>query len=85
MEKQEIHCHANTVRKNEKITVAKKKKKKKKKFRQVNSLGFSLVKTLLSRNFCQRSVTVNSHNFHTSQWPSNFFSSNQLADGVFGS
>ena len=30
MEKQEIHCHANTVRKNEKITVAKKKKKKKK-------------------------------------------------------
>ena len=59
MEKQEIHCHANTVRKNEKITVAKKKKK----FRQVNSLGFSLVKTLLSRNFCQRSVTVNSRNF----------------------
>ena len=29
------------------------------KFRQINSLVFSVVKTLLSRNFCQRSVTVN--------------------------
>ena len=36
-----------------------------KKIRQTNSLVFSLVKTLLSRNFCQRSVTVNFRNFHT--------------------
>ena len=36
-----------------------------KKFRQINSLVFSLVKTLLSRNFCQRSVTVNFHDFLT--------------------
>ena len=35
------------------------------KFRQINSLVFSLVKTLLSRNFCQKSVTVNFRNFHT--------------------
>ena len=34
-------------------------------FRQINSLVFSLVKTLLSRNFCQRSVTVNFRIFHT--------------------
>ena len=31
---------------------------KHKKFRQINSLVFSLVKTLLSRNFCQRSHTA---------------------------
>ena len=36
-----------------------------KKFRQINSLVFSLVNTLLSRNFCQISVTVNFRNFHT--------------------
>ena len=36
-----------------------------KKFRQINSLVFSLVNTLLSRNFCQKSVTVNFRNFHT--------------------
>ena len=36
-----------------------------KKFRQINSLVFSVVKTLLSRNFCQRSVTINFRNFHT--------------------
>ena len=47
-----------TVWKNEKITVTHKK------FRQINSLVLSLVKTLLSRNFCQISVTVNFHNFH---------------------
>ena len=45
--------------KNEKFTVTHKK------FRQINSLVFSLVKTLLSRNFCQRSVTVYLRNFHT--------------------
>ena len=37
----------------------------KKKFRQIDSLVFSTVKTLLSRNFCQRSVTVNFRNYHT--------------------
>ena len=36
-----------------------------KKIRQINYLVFSLVKTLLSRNICQRSVTVNFRNFHT--------------------
>ena len=36
-----------------------------KKFRQINSLVFSLVNTLLSRNFCQNSVRENSRNFHT--------------------
>ena len=35
-----------------------------KKIRQINSLVFSLVKMLLSQNFCQRSVTVNSCNLH---------------------
>ena len=50
-------CH--TVWKNEKFTVAPKK------FRQIDSLVFSLVKTLLSRNFCQKSATVNFRNFHT--------------------
>ena len=39
---------------------------KKKKFRQIISLVFSLViKMFLSRNFCQKSVTVNFRNFHT--------------------
>jgi len=45
--------------KNEKFTVTKKI------FRQINSVVFSLVKTVLSRNFCQKSVTVNFRNFHT--------------------
>ena len=40
-----------------------------KKFRQINSLVFTLVKTLLSRNFCQKSVTVNFRNFHTVRIP----------------
>ena len=48
-----------TVWKNEKFSVTHKK------FRQINSLVFSLVKTLLSRNFCQIIVTVNFRNFHT--------------------
>ena len=34
-------------------------------FRQINSLVTSFVKTLLSRNFCQRCVTVKFRNFHT--------------------
>ena len=47
-----------TVWKNEKFTVAQKK------FRQINSLVFSIVKTVLSRNFCHKSVRVNFHNTH---------------------
>ena len=58
-EKYPLFIHTITVWKNEKFTVTHKK------FRQINSLVFSLVKTLLSRNFCQRSVTVNFRNFHT--------------------
>ena len=34
-------------------------------FRQINSLVTSLMKTLLSRNFCQKSARVNFCNFHT--------------------
>ena len=37
----------------------------KKIFRQINSLVSSLVKTLVSRNFCQKSVKVNFCNYHT--------------------
>ena len=33
-------------------------------FRQINSLVISLVKTLISRKICQKSVRVNFHNFH---------------------
>ena len=40
-------------------------KKKKRKNRQINSLAISLVKPLLSRNFCQKNVRVNFRNFHT--------------------
>ena len=36
-------------------------------FRQINSVVFSLVKTLLSRNFCLKSVTANFRNFHIVQ------------------
>ena len=38
---------------------------KKKIFREINCLVISLVKPLLSRNFRQKSVTVNFRNFHT--------------------
>ena len=37
----------------------------KKKIRQINYLVISLVKPLLSRNFCQKSVRENFRNFHT--------------------
>ena len=37
----------------------------KKKFRQINSLATYLVKSLLSRNFCQKCLRENSRNFHT--------------------
>ena len=33
-------------------------------FREINSLVTSLVKTLVSRNFCQKRVRENSRNFH---------------------
>ena len=36
-----------------------------KKFREINLLVISLVKTLLSRNFCQKSVRENFRKFHT--------------------
>ena len=36
-----------------------------KKIREINSLAIFLVKTLLSRNFCQKSVRENFRNFHT--------------------
>ena len=36
-----------------------------KKIRQINFLVISLVKLLLSRNFCQKSVRENFRNFHT--------------------
>ena len=55
-----------TVWENGKFTVTQEK------FRQINSL----VKTLLSRNFCQKSVTVNSRNFHTVMYLSLLFSWN---------
>ena len=34
-------------------------------FREISSLVTSLVKTLLSRNFCQKCVRVKFHNFHS--------------------
>ena len=34
-------------------------------FRQITILVISLVKVLLSRNFCQKRVRENSRNFHT--------------------
>ena len=48
-----------TVWKNEKFSLTEKI------FRQINSLVTSLVKSLLSRNFCQKSVRENFRNFHT--------------------
>ena len=34
-------------------------------FRQINSLVICLVKPLLSRNFCRKSVRLKFYNFHT--------------------
>ena len=51
-----------------------------KKFRQINSLVTSLVTTLFSRNFCQRWVTVNFHNFHTEQKMGHSSKLNQFDD-----
>ena len=49
----------STVWKNEKFTLTGKI------FRETNTLVKSLLKTLLSRKFCQKNVRVNLHNFHT--------------------
>ena len=54
-----ISTHSNTVWKNEKFGLTKKI------FRQINSLVICLVKPLLSRNFCWKSVKLKFHNFHT--------------------
>ena len=51
-------CCCRTLWKLQKFTLTEKK------FRQINYLVISLVKTLLSRNFCQKRVRVNSCNFH---------------------
>ena len=49
----------HTVWKNEKFTLTEEK------FRQINYLVISLVKPLLSRNFCLKCVRVNFRNFHS--------------------
>ena len=50
----------HTLRKNEKFTYSHQRI-----FRQINQhLAIYLVKPLLSRNFCQKSATVNLRNFH---------------------
>ena len=54
-----MQCTVCTVWKNEKFSLTKKI------FRQINSLVISLVKLLLSQNFCQKCVRVNFRNFHT--------------------
>ena len=48
-----------TLRKNEKFTLTEIF------FREINSLVICLVKPLLSRNFCRKSVRLKFHNFHT--------------------
>ena len=55
----EIFSFFHTVRKLQKFTLTEKK------FRQINYLVISLVKTLLSRNFCQKWVRVNFRSFRT--------------------
>ena len=49
----------NTLWKLRKFTLTEKK------IREITYLAISLVKLLLSRNFCQKCVRVNSRNFHT--------------------
>ena len=56
------HCALwSTAWKNEKFSLTEKK------IRQINYLVNSLVKPLLSRNFCEKSVRENFCNFHTVQ------------------
>ena len=54
-----LHCAIPTVWKNEKFGLTNKI------FRQFSYLVISLVKTLLSRNFCQKCVRLNRSSFHT--------------------
>ena len=56
----EINCNRFTLWKLQKFTVTKKNFVK-----LTTYLVISLVKMLLSRNFCQKRVTVNFRNFHT--------------------
>ena len=49
-------------------------------FRETNSLVTSLAKALLSRNFCQKSVIVNFHIFHSVFFPSKFY---MKEEGIF--
>ena len=58
-----------TLWKNEKFSLTEKK------FRQINHLVISLVKPLLSRNFCEKSVRENFCNFHTVVWKLRKFTS----------
>ena len=52
--------------------------------RQITYLVMSLVKLLLSRNFCQKCVRVNSRDFHTVQCAlQKEFPSNQLFSNCF--
>ena len=55
----ELSNFHTTMCKNEKFGLTKKI------FRQINSLVICLVKPLLSRNFCRKSVRLKFHNFHT--------------------
>ena len=56
-----MHYVTHTVWKNEKFSLTEKK------FRQISYLVISLVKPLLSRNVCQKSVRDNFCNFHNVQ------------------
>ena len=47
-------------------------------FREINSLLTYLVNSLLSRNFCQKSVRENFRNFHTVLWECQDFSATQI-------
>ena len=53
------HCQRHTVWKLQKYTLIEKK------FRQINYLVISVMKKILSRNFCQKRVRVNFCTFHT--------------------
>ena len=52
-------------------------------FRQINYLVILLVKSLFSRNFCQKRVTVNFRNFHTVLTEKKFREINSLITSLF--
>ena len=54
-----VQCATHTLWKKHKISLTQNI------FREINSLVTSLIKTLLSRNFCQKTLRVNFGNFHT--------------------